>query len=63
MRYYTTLVNGEQIISIHQDKVSITLLHVNVTKQTDTSVFMLVIQSSVLRRCSLVINNIIPHFD
>ena len=63
MQYYTTLVNGEKIISIHQDKFSITLLHVNVTKQTGTGVFMLVIESGVLRRCSLVINNIIPQFD
>ena len=63
MQYYTALVNGEKIISIHQDKFSITLLDVNVTKQTGTCVFMLLIQSSVLRRCSLVINNIIPQFD
>ena len=63
MQYYTALVNGEKIISIHQDKFSITLLDVNVTKQTGTGVFMLLIQSSVLRRCSLVINNIIPQFD
>ena len=58
-----TLVNGEQIIFIQQDKFSIAVLDVNVSKETDTTVFMLVIQCSILPRCSLVINNIIPQFD